>query len=567
MSEVFGGLSAAAVMLPAALAFGLASGLGLEAGIIGCLVLGLIAAIFGGTRAQISGPTGPMTVAIAAVLGYFAEDVTQAFVVVLLAGMMQIIIGLLKLGRYLTYTPYSVVGGFMTGIGVLIILLQVYPFFGFEGEFDGDVIRLIASIPSAILGANWWSLAVGVPTLLVAFVWPNRFAKYVPVVPTALVIGTALAYILTFGVQSNGTDIAIPSINISNLNFTGIEFPAFESSSFARTIQLAAILALLGAIDSLLTALFADTHTNSRHNPNRELVAQGVGNLVAGCLNGLPGAGNTTGTGANVFSGGRTRLSSIVYAVSVGILVVLLISFDVQIPQAVFAAVLVRIGWDILDKRFLFRITSIQRDRLVVFALVLGTTVFIDLIVGVALGLITAAWVTCRQLEQLEMDNVVSVPILDSELLGSTGQASEDLDRDESGDEDDIFSARAGLIDMRGSFTVASSGSLTETMLTDIRDHEALIVDFTSTQYMDDSAAMVIDQLLLTARRRGLFVVISGLHDQSAQVLNAFNIIRLSDHIEVVSDVDTAKSRLREWLRSHDAKAVERQGLPEESPQ
>lgn len=260
--DVFGGVTSAIVMLPMASAFGVASGLGPVAGIYGAVAVGFFAAVFGGTPSQISGPTGPMTVAMAAIVTLYADSLATAFTIVMLAGLFQIALGVLRIGSFVSYTPYSVISGFMTGIGVIIMVLQVIPFLGAD-PVSGGPLAQIAAWPDALADAGWHDLVVGAVALAVCVLWPRRMHRFLPAPLAALVTGTCLALFLLTEARTIG---AIPA------GLPVLQAPRLEWGSIRGLVEPALLVSLLGSIDSLLTSLVADSQTRTGHNPNRELV-------------------------------------------------------------------------------------------------------------------------------------------------------------------------------------------------------------------------------------------------------------------------------------------------------
>ena len=406
--DLFGGLTAAVVGLPVALAFGVASGLGALAGIYGAIAVGFFAAVFGGTRSQISGPTGPMAVAMAVIVITHAEEsLAQAFTIVIMAGLLQVALGVMRIGRFVAFTPYSVISGFMSGIGVIIILLQTLPFIG-SAVAEGGPVGAVQALPDAINNINISALAIAAVTLGVGIVWPTRLNKFVPSTLAALAAGTALGVLWL-------TDT--PVIGNVPTGLPPLELPDLALDVVARSVQPALIIALLGSIDSLLTSLVADSMTRTRHNPNRELVGQGIGNMIAGFIQGLPGAGATMGTVVNIRAGGRTPVSGALRAAILLALVLGLGKYVESIPHAVLAGILMKVGWDIIDWRFITRMHRVQREHLLVMLITMGLTVFLDLVTAVAIGLIAAGMASARQFERLELDSVISVPLLDRTFL------------------------------------------------------------------------------------------------------------------------------------------------------
>jgi len=519
--DLFGGVTAAVVGLPVALAFGVASGLGAVAGLYGAIAVGFFAAVFGGTRSQISGPTGPMAVAMAVIVTTHAQSLAEAFTIAVMAGLIQILLGVLRIGRFVGYTPYSVISGFMSGVGIIIILVQTLPFLG-APVASGGPLGTVQAWPDAVRNINVSALAIAGVTLGVGVAWPSRLRKFLPPALAALIAGTLLGVLWL-------TDT--PVIGEVPTGLPTLRFPELAPDVLVRAVQPAIIIALLGSIDSLLTSLVADSMTRTRHNPNRELVGQGIGNAVAGLIGGLPGAGATLGTVVNLRAGGRTPVSGALRAAILLALVLGLGRYVEAIPHAALAGILMKVGWDIIDWRFLTRIRRVQREHLLVMLITLGLTVFLDLITAVAIGLIAAGMASARQFERLQMDSVVSVPLLDRSFFGAQ-------DDDETVD---AFSARVGLVALRGSFTVASANKLISTISVDIRDHEVVILDFSDTVYMDDSAALVVEQMIDSAIAENTEVIVLGLEGRPAITLQALNALQHVPRDRFVKTVDEAR--------------------------
>ena len=521
--DVFGGITAAVVGLPVALAFGVASGLGALAGIYGAIAVGFFAAVFGGTRSQISGPTGPMSVAMAVIVTSNADNLAEAFTIVIMAGLIQVLLGVMRIGRFVAFTPYSVISGFMSGIGIIIILIHTLPFLG-SAIVTGGPLGAVRAWPDAINDVNFSALSIAAVTLAVGVVWPSRLRKFLPPTLAALTAGTLLSVLWL----SN-----TPVIGEVPTGLPDVQLPDLSLSALAGAVQPALTIALLGSIDSLLTSLIADSMTRTRHKPNQELMGQGIGNLAAGLIGGLPGAGATMGTVVNIRAGGRTQVSGVLRtAILLALVLVLGLGKYIEtIPHAVLAGILMKVGWDIIDWRFLTRIHRVQREHLLVMLITLGLTVFLDLVTAVAIGLIAAGMASARQFERLELDSVVSVPLLDRSFLGSQ----------EDADEIDSFSARVGLVALRGSFTVASSNKLIDTISVDIRDHEVVILDFSGTVYMDDSAALVVEQLIDSAIAEDTQCIVMGLSGSPAATLKTLNVLRRVPADRFVATLDEAR--------------------------
>ena len=528
--DVFGGVTSAIVMLPMALAFGVASGLGPVAGIYGAVAVGFFAAVFGGTPSQISGPTGPMTVAMAAIVTLYADSLATAFTIVMLAGLLQIALGLLRIGTFVGYTPYSVISGFMTGIGVIIMVLQVLPFLG-GSRVPGGPLAQIAAWPDALAAPGLHDLAVGVLALTICVLWPRRVGRFLPAPLVALAVGTCVAL---FWLTEVGTIGAIPE------GLPAFQTPRLEWGSIAGLVEPALIIALLGSIDSLLTSLVADSQTRTRHNPNRELVGQGLGNLAAGVLGALPGAGATMGTVTCIRAGGRGPLAGALAAL---LLLGLLHGFGwiaEPIPLAVLAGILMKVGWDIVDWRFVVRLRAIRREYVLVMLLTFLVTVFVDLVTAVALGLIAAGVVRSRSLGRSELDSVLSVPFLEPDFMPTLADV-------------DPSRLPVGVVKLKGRFSVGSANDLTRAVAADIEDHDVIILDFSDTTDVDDSAALAIEELVESALDDDTACIVSGLTGDVAKVLHSLLVFRRVPVENVVDGLDEAKRLSKHLLATRRA--------------
>lgn len=530
--DVFGGITSAVVMLPMALAFGVASGLGPVAGLYGAIAVGFFAAVFGGTPSQISGPTGPMTVAMAAVVALYAgENLAIAFTIVMLGGLLQMSLGFLRVGTFVSFTPYSVISGFLTGIGMIIIILQVIPFLGGE-TISGGPMRQLAAWPDAVSNFRLHDVAVGAVALAICVFWPNRLKRFLPAPLAALVIGTLLALLLFTEARAIGNiPVALPMIQIPTLEWTLIP----------KLVEPALIFALLGSIDSLLTSLVADSQTRTRHNPNRELVGQGLGNFMAGILGALPGAGATMGTVTSIRAGGRTPLAGALAAI---ILLGLLLEFGwvaEPIPLAVLAGILMKVGWDIIDWRFVLRLRAIRIEYVTVMLLTFFVTLFVDLITAVALGLVAAGVVRSRDLRQGELDSVLSVPLLDTDSISNIADF-------------DPTQVPVGLVKLRGHFSVGSANDLKRAIAADIEDHSIIILDLSETTDVDDSAALAIDELVQSALDEAVDWIVVGLSGEVAQVLNSLLVFRRIPAERFVLNLDEAKRLSRQLIAQSEGK-------------
>jgi len=538
--DVFGGLTAAVVALPLSLAFGVASGLGAIEGLYSAVVVGMLAALLGGSRTQISGPTAPLSVAMAVVFVDYADgDLAKALAIVVMAGIIQVLLGALRLGSFVAYTPYAVVSGFTSAVGVIIIVVQVLPFFGTEVALGG-ALKSLRSWPDAVTNIDPGALALGLITLAVCIFWPGRLQKFLPPSVAALIIGTLVAVLWLSDA---------PNIGEVPTGLPDLHTPEFPFGDLGSALPAAVTLALLGSINSLLTARVADSLTRQSHDPNRELMGVGVANVLVAFVGGVPGAGATSCTVANVRAGGRSRASGVLCATILAALVLGLGRYVGSIPHAVLAGILIKIGFDIIDWRYIAHIHRVPRENVVVLALTLGLSIISDLVIAVAVGLVVAALTGARQVERLELDKVISTPLLDMTFLADPEADDGDDDDPFAGlslsldddDDSDPFAARCGLLSLRGSFTAASSTRLFKVINHDMAEHEVVIFDFTDTLHIDDSAALAIGQLADTARDADTQCIVMGMSGMTGTSLHALNVLREIPEDHFVENLDEAR--------------------------
>lgn len=411
--DIFGGLTAAIVSLPLALAFGIASGAGAEAGIYGALLIGLFAALFGGTPTLISEPTGPMTVIMAAVVtNMLAADpengIAMAFTVVMIAGIFQIIFGALKLGKYITLMPYSVISGFMSGIGFILIIMQIAPFLG-QTAPSGGVTGTLAALPELITNAVSIEIFLAVATLAVLFFTPKKIKAKVPPQLIALV-GITLVSVLVFDMNQ------VQRIGQIEVGLPSLVLPTFTAEQITTMVLDGMVLGMLGCIDSMLTSVIADNLTRTEHKSDKELIGQGLGNLMSGLFGGLPGAGATMGTVVNIQSGGRTALSGVVRVVILGVAVFGAAELLEIIPLAVLAGIAAMVGLNILDWSFIKRSHRVSWYSTLIMYAVMLLTVFVDLIVAVGVGVFVANIIIIEKLSRSQEQNIKAISDIDDQV-------------------------------------------------------------------------------------------------------------------------------------------------------
>jgi len=525
--DLTGGLTAGIVALPLALAFGEASGAGPMAGLWGAIFVGFFAAFLGGTGAQISGPTGPMVVVFAGVFSALSGDPALVFAAVILAGLLQIVMGFLRLGQYISLVPYPVVSGFMSGIGVIIISLQVSRLFGHEPGGSGT-LAAFASIPDAVSAPVLPALGVGLLALAIVFFWPKSFGRYIPAPLAALVTGT-------FAAQFVGLPEALTLGQIPT-GLPAMVMPALSRDSFMLIIEAAVILAVLGSIDSLLTSLVADTMTGTRHKSNQELIGQGVGNAVAGLFGGIPGAGATMRTVVNIRTGGETRISGMTHSLVLVAVVLVAAPLAAAIPHAVLAGILVKVGYDIIDWTYLKRAHAGPRWDLLLMVLVLLLTVFLDLITAVAVGVVLAALAFVKQMADLQLK------ILDPDHVP-------DFEPEEHAILD-AANARVALFDFAGGpLSFGAAADLGHKVRERAKDGiAAIVLDFTRVPFLDLSAAKAVETIACDARKAGKALYVTGMNAAVSATLRSL-------HADHCIDAGARFERRIDALRDAAAKA------------
>ena len=515
--DVLGGLTAAVVALPLALAFGeaaLGDG-GAIYGLYGAVVVGFLAALFGGTPAQVSGPTGPMSVTVAGVIASLTaigvnpdlgagEILPMVMAAVVIGGLFQVLFGLLKLGKYITLVPYSVVSGFMSGIGVIIITIQLGPLLGITT--GGGVIESFNRLVNNFQ-PNGAAIAVSIMTLAIVFLTPRKISQWIPSPLLALLIVTPLSVWLFNDAALLDRGVT-PIPRIGNIPEGGLTFsiPNIQDN-FALIVQAGLVLAVLGAIDSLLTSLVADNISQTRHNSDRELIGQGIGNSISGLFSGLPGAGATMRTVINVKSGGSTPISGMVHSIVLLIVLLGAGSLAAEIPKALLAGILIKVGLDIIDWGFLRRAHKLSLKTAAVMYGVLLMTVLWDLISAVLVGvfvanMLTIDSITQTQLEGMEADN----PFKDD-------SARDDFsDLPISADEQVLLDKCAGdvmLFRLRGPMSFGAAKGISERMML-VRNYKVLILDITDVPRLGVTATLAIEEMVQEAKSNSRKAYVAG---------------------------------------------------------
>ena len=567
--DILGGLTAGIVALPLALAFGVSSGLGPSAGLYGAIFLSFFAALFGGTATQISGPTAPMTavsmVVIATIIGVHNGSVEKALpyilAVFLLSGLFQIGLGFLGLGKYIKYIPYPVVSGFMTAIGVIILITQILPVIGYDAKKDTElvdsfkpmaeqsllekiladetkdgvlviedfeqtidrankidkleiteeaenlaknnssgVVGTIKSIPRAIGLINWIEVILAFATIFIIY----GFKKITTAVPSTLV-----ALIVVSGVAI-GFGIDYISIQQIPNGFPKIQWTLFTDFNFLEVLPYlftALTLSLLGAIDSLLTSVVADNLTKTRHLPNKELIGQGIGNSIGAIFGGLPGAGATIRTVVNIQSGGKTRLSGMIAGIVLLLILLVLSPLASKIPAAVLAGILVTVGIGVMDYKGLNVLSKIPRTEIIIMVVVLLLSVFWNLVYAVGIGLLLACLFFMKKMGDIAKDNS-KVDLLSNEKdLNETSKAN-------------IY-----IKHINGPLFFGFTSEFVSIANNIPKSASIIIIDMEKVPYMDQSGVFALEDVLLDLDKKNIKILIAGIQSQPMHLMKTIGIL------------------------------------------
>ena len=582
--DAFGGITAGIVALPLALAFGVSSGLGPTAGLYGAIFISFFAALFGGTSTQISGPTAPMTavsmVVIAGIIATNDGDVSKALPVILtvflLAGLMQVGLGVLGLGKYIRYIPYPVVSGFMTAIGVIILLTQILPSLGYypkedlafvetfkpqaeevilenilkdeagEGilvledfketlnranEISQEAILIesqtlaakeasgalgaIKAIPKALQNINWLELILALGTIFIIYGF-KRVTKAVPSTLVALIVmsGIAIGFNLPYRpIEEIPSGLPIPNLEI---------FTSFSLSSITPYIFTALTLALLGAIDSLLTSVVADNMTKTKHKPNKELIGQGIGNSIAAVFGGIPGAGATIRTVVNITSGGKTKLSGMIAGIMLLIILLGLGPVASQIPAAVLAGILITVGIGVMDYKGLKAIPALPRDikigpikmssEVLIMLIVLLLSTFWNLVYAVGIGLVIASLMFMKKIGDLTAERS-GVKALKEKAWADEGEFPKNLKQE-------VF-----IKHLKGPLFFGSTSDFQALTQQIPSTAKTVILRLGRMQYMDQSGLYAMEDMLQDLQKNNVQVLFVGLLEQPRYMMERIDII------------------------------------------
>lgn len=545
--DIFGGVTAGIVALPLALAFGIqafsgindpsAASMGALAGLVGATMLGFFAALFGGCHSQISGPTGPMTVVTATLVAgawtASSGNISSVLITMALAGLFcglfQILFGLIKIGKYVRYIPYPVLSGFMSGIGVIIILQQIYPLIGSKGS--GSMVDLLVNYPAAVADSfNLTALLLGLGTILIIELFPKITTK-VPATLVALIVMTVVSLFcdlkaeLTIGEIPSG--LPLPFFLKDNVSLAGLDWATMLQAAIIPGLTLAG----LGSIDTLLTSVVADNITKTKHNSNQELMGQGIGNAIAGLFCGLPGAGATMRTVVNVKSGGRTQISGMIAAIFL-LAILLGLGFVVKyVPLAVLAGILITVGWGIIDFKGFKDLLRIPRADAVVLIVVFLVTVFIDLLTAVGIGMVIACVLFMKRASDLVEGGYSSKTLEQdqSHHKGLPAPALANFDKtqawsDEGGLTEDMLK-HVYVQRLNGPIFFGSITRFQEVMHDVPEDVKVVIIRMKLVSFMDQSGLYAMETAIKDLQDRGIMVLMTIIQPQPMYMLTSMKLI------------------------------------------
>nr|WP_216606607.1 SulP family inorganic anion transporter [Vibrio sp. 99-70-13A1] len=512
--DMFGGVTTAIISLPLALAFGVASGAGAEAGLWGAIMVGLFAALFGGSSSLISEPTGPMTVIMTAVMTsmmakYPESGMAMTFTVVMMAGAFQVLLGTLKLGKYVTLMPYSVISGFMSGIGVILIILQLSPLLGHAAP-SGGVMGTLAALPDTVANMKFSELFLGLLTLAILFLFPSKYRKYVPAQLVALIAVTLLSVII-FDTESIRRIGEIPA------GLPSLVIPTINAEVFTTMVIDALVLGTLGCIDTLLTAVIGDSLTRKEHDSDKELRGQGIANILSGLFGALPGAGATMGTVTNIQVGARSPLSGVIRALVLALVVLVAGGLTEPIPMAVLAGIAVYVGFNILDWSFIQRAHKVSFAGMAIMYGVMLLTVFVDLIVAVGLGVFISNILIIERLSREQARQVKAISDADEDDLPLTDSERQLLD---SANGKVLFFYLSGPMIFSVSKAISRQHS-------SIADYEVMILDLTDVPMIDVTVGLALENAIKDALDAKCEVYLLCPNESTRQQLEKFHVIDL----------------------------------------
>lgn len=529
--DLFGGITAGIVALPLALAFGIqafggindpaASSLGAIAGLVGAMFLGFFASLFGGTPSQISGPTGPMTVITASLIsgawtassGNISAVLLSMSMAGILCGLFQILFGVLKIGKYIRYIPYPVLSGFMSGIGAIIILQQIYPLIGHKSPVL--VVDMLLNFPETIIqGVSVPAIILGAGTILIIKLFP-LITKKVPSTLVALVVMTVISLFMNLDekliIGSIPAGLPVPFFAKEGLDLSAINWWTLMKGAAIPGITLAC----LGSIDTLLTSVVADNITKTKHKSNQELIGQGIGNAMAGFFCGISGAGATMRTVVNVNSGGRGRLSGMVHSLLLLAILLGLGSLVKFVPLSVLAGILIMVGVSILDMRGIKDILKMPKSDSVVGLTVFFVTVLVDLLTAVGIGMVMACVLFMKRMGDLTEGSYESLEYTNESYSNRKWE------------DDPHFSPKHKVVikHLEGPLFFGSIQGFKDMMMSVPKGTKIVIIRMKKVSFMDQSGLYAMESAVQDLQKMGITVMMTMVQEQPMTMMSSIQMV------------------------------------------
>jgi SulP family sulfate permease len=518
--DAIAGVVVGIVALPLAIAFAIASGLGPERGLYTAIIAGFLISALGGSRVQIGGPTGAFVVIVYGVVTNHGLDGLLA--ATLLAGIILIGFGVAQIGAALKFIPHPVVAGFTSGIAVVILLSQVRDFFGLEvGAVPAEFIEKVEVLAEHAGSANPWAVVVATGTVLVLRFWP-RIERRIPAPFVALVLATAAVHVFALPVETIGSRFG--EINAS---FPAPSLPRVSLTTFRDIVGPAFAIALLAGIESLLSAVVADGMMGGRHRSNMELIAQGVANIGTSLFGGMPATGALARTATNIRSGGRTPVAGIVHALTLLVITLFFGKWAALIPMPALAGILVIVAYGMSEWRGFRRGLRAPRSDAAVLLLTFALTVFIDLTVALAVGVIVSAFLFLRRMAELTSVEAVTTQFRDSEdPNGLLPRRS--------------LPAGVEIYEIDGPFFFGAADTFKETLGNLGAAPRALIIRMRAVPTIDATGLVLLEDLAKRSRAGGTALILTELQSQPRRALERQGILTLGGAGQVVATLDDA---------------------------
>ena len=521
--DILGSLNSAIVALPQALAFGVATGFGASAGVWGAIILCFIAGIIGAKVPLVSGITGPVTIVIASIMHALNADISSVILVIFMAGILQIVLSLTSLPVIVKYVPYPVISGFMNGVGVIIIIMQINPLIGCP--VMSNTINSITALFQNLDNINLQALFIGALTLLIVFAIPKKFNKIIPSQAIALVICTFISIKMGLNVER---------ISEISVGMPALTLPKAHLHEVITYFSYAVMLAIVLSSESLLTVLVADSLIKTKTSSKTMLLGQGIGNMVCALTGSLPGSAATMRTVAAINTGSTTRLTAVINPIILIILLFKLSGFVAQIPLAVLAGILIKIGYDIIDVKLLKVIKLAPKDDLYVLAVVFILTVFYNLIVAVGAGITCAALLYAKR--TADSAKLIHKTVYDKDIE----KLEKLLDKD--------YKHKIRVVHIDGQFFFGSATQLIS-QFEDVWGTKILILDYSSENLLDISAIFALEDIIIRLRAQKIKILLVLKSAEVKKQLDAHGIIALTEEEKIfyseLEAIEYAKEKLK----------------------